>query len=84
MSKEGKAMKKRYPLGAMDLFPITMNKTCLENSPFLKVQFVEKIDVERLYNAVKCALKEHPLFACTIVYDKQYFLEENDKEFRFF
>ena len=77
-------MKKRYKLGVMDLFPIAINKTCMENSPFFKIKFVEKVDVERLYNAVKCALKEHPLFACTIVYDKQYFLEENDKEFSFY
>ena len=77
-------MKKRYQLGVMDLYPIVVNKTCIENSPLFKVQFVEKVDVERLYNAVKCALKEHPLFACTIVYDKQYYLEEHDKEFRFY
>ena len=77
-------MKKRYKLGVMDLFPILINKTCIENSPFFKVQFIEKVDVERLYNAVKCALKDHPLFACTIVYDKQYYLEEHDKEFSFF
>ena len=77
-------MKKRYQLGVMDLFPIAVNKTCIENSPFFKVQFVEKVDVERLYHAVKCALKDHPLFACTIVYDKQYCLEEHDKEFAFF
>ena len=24
------------------------------------------------------------MFACTIVYDKQYYLEEHDKEFHFF
>ena len=77
-------MKKRYQLGVMDLFPILINKTCIENSPFFKVQFVEKVDAERLYNAVKCALKDHPLFACTIGYDKQYYLEEHDKEFSFF
>ena len=40
-------MKKRYQLGVMDLFPILINKTCLENSPFFKVRFVEKVDVER-------------------------------------
>ena len=77
-------MKKRYQLGVMDLYPIVVNKTCMENSPFLKVKFLDKVNVERLYNAVKCALKDHPLFACTIVYDKQYYLEENDKEFSFF
>ena len=77
-------MKKRYKLGVMDLFPIAINKTCMENSPFFKVQFVQKVDAERLYDAVRRALKDHPLFACTIVYDKQYYLEEHDKEFRFF
>ena len=84
MLKRGKVMKKRYQLGVMDLFPIAINKTCMENSPFFKVQFVQKVDAERLYDAVKCALKDHPLFACTIVYDKQYYLEEHDKEFSFF
>ena len=77
-------MKKRYQLGVMDLYPIAVNKTCMENSPLFKVQFVEKVDVERLYDAVKLALKDHPLFACTIVYDKQYYLEEHDKEFSFY
>ena len=77
-------MKKRYQLGVMDLFPVLINKTCIENSPFFKVRFAQKVDVERLYNAVKCALKDHPLFACTVVYDKQYYLEENDKEFSLF
>ena len=77
-------MKKRYQLGVMDLFPVAINKTCMENSPFFKVQFIEKVDVERLYNAVKRALKDHPLFACTIVYDKQYYLEEHDEEFAFY
>lgn len=77
-------MKKRYQLGVMDLYPITINKTCMENSPFFKVRFVEKVDVELLYNAVKDALKDHPLFACTIVYDKQYCLEEHNKDFSLF
>lgn len=82
--EKGNPMKKRYRLGVMDLFPIAINKTCLENSPFLKVQFIEKVDAERLRRAVTCALKDHPLFSCTVVYDKQYYLEEQDKEFRLF
>ena len=68
----------------MDLFPIVTNKTCIENSPFLKAQFVRKVDAERLYDAVRRALKDHPLFACTIVYDKQYYLEEHDEKFTLF
>ena len=77
-------MKKRYQLGVMDLYPIAVNKTCMENSPLFKVQFVEKVDVKRLYDAVKRALKDHPLFACTIVYDKKYYLEEIDNDFSFY
>ena len=42
------------------------------------------VDAKRLYDAVKCALKEHPLFACTVVYDKQFYLEEHDEEFKLF
>jgi hypothetical protein len=77
-------MKKKYQLGVMDLYPFAINKTCIENSPFLKVQFVEKVDAKRLHIAVKCALKDHPFFACTVVYDKQYYLIEHDKEFKLF
>ena len=77
-------MKKRYQLGVMDLYPLAVNKACIENSPFFKVKFVEKVDVERLYKAVKCAIKDHPLFGCTVVYDKKYYLEEHDKEFSFY
>ena len=84
MVQKGKIMKKSYKLGVMDLFPIAMNQTNMENSPLLKVQFVDKVDAERLYDAVKSALKDHPLFACTVVRNKQYFLEENDKDFRLF
>lgn len=68
----------------MDIFPVAINKTCMENSPFFKVQFVERVDAKRLYDAVKCALKEHPLFACIVVYDKQFYLEEHDEEFKLF
>ena len=60
-------MKKRYKLGVMDLFPIAINKTCMENSPFFKVQFTQKVDVERLYNAVKCALKEKERLECSVM-----------------
>ena len=84
MFKKGKVMKKRYQLGVMDIYPIAVNKTCMENSPLFKVQFVEKVDVKRLYDAVKLALKDHPLFACTIVYDKKYYLEEIDNDFSFY
>ena len=77
-------MKKRYELGVMDLYPVAANKTQIENNPFFQVEFAEKVDEGRLYKAVKKALSEYPLFACTLRYDKGYFLETNDAEFKIF
>ena len=39
------------------------------------------MDVDRLYTAVKQSLYYHPLFACTLKYNKGYYLETNEKEF---
>lgn len=71
----------KYALGVMDLYPLAANKTKIENNPFLQVRLAEKADPDRLYDAVKRALEEHPLFACTLRYDQEYFLETNGKEF---
>ena len=49
-------MIRRYQLGIMDLYPVIANKTQIENNPFLQARFVEKVDVNRLYDSVKCAL----------------------------
>lgn len=77
-------MKRRYELGAMDLYPVAANKTQIENNPFLQVEFAEEVDADRLYDAVKKALEDHPLFACTLKYDNGYYLETNDAEFNIF
>ena len=74
-------MKTKYQMGVMDLYPIVANKTQIENNPFFQASFKEPVDVDCLYTAVKNALSEHPLFACTIRYDKGYYLEINEKEF---
>ena len=71
----------KYPLGVMDLYPISANKTPMENNPFFQVKLKEPVDAERLYAAVKQSLCEHPLFACTLRYEKEYYLETNEKEF---
>ena len=71
----------KYPLGVMDLYPIAINKTKIENNPFFQAKLKEPVDVARLYEAVKQSLCEHPLFACTMRYKKGYYLETNEKEF---
>ena len=74
--------KMKYRLGVMDLYPIAANKTQIENNPFLQAKLKEPVDAERLYEAVKQSLCDHPLFACTLKYKKGYYLETNDKEFQ--
>ena len=71
----------KHPLGVMDLYPISANKTSMENNPFFQVKLKERVSAERLHTAVKRSLCEHPLFACTLRYKKGYYLETNEKEF---
>ena len=71
----------KYQMGVMDVYPIAANKTSMENNPFFQVKLKEPVDAERLRMAVKQSLDEHPLFACTLRYKKEYYLETNEKEF---
>lgn len=73
-------MKRRYEMGVMDLYPVIANKTQIENNPFLQARFTNEVDVNHLYDAVKVALAEHPLFSCTLRYQKGFYLETNDAE----
>ena len=68
-------------MGVMDLYPIAVNKTKIENNPFFQAKLKETVDVTRLYEAVRQSLREHPLFACTMRYKNGYYLETNEKEF---
>ena len=77
-------MIRRYQLGIMDLYPVIANKTQIENNPFLQARFVEKVDVNRLYDAVKCALTEYPLFSSTLRCEKGFCLEPIDTEVHLF
>ena len=74
-------IKMKHQLGVMDLYPIVVNKTQIENNPFLQARLKDPVDAERLYAAVKQSLSEYPLFACTMRYKKGYYLESNEKEF---
>jgi hypothetical protein len=74
-------MKMKHRLGVMDLYPISANKTVMENNPFFQVKLKERVYAERLHTAVKQALGQHSLFGCTLRYEKGYYLETNEKEF---
>lgn len=71
----------RYELGVMDLYPIAVNRTCIENNPLLSATLKETIDEERLKKAVKDAIENHPLFGCRIKRGRQYYLETHEGEF---
>ena len=72
-------IKMKHQLGVMDLYPISANKTPMENNPFFQVKLKEPVNAERLYTAVKQSLGEHPLFACTLRYKRRYYLETNSE-----
>ena len=71
----------KHKMGVMDVYPIAASKTVMENNPFFQVKLKERVSAERLRAAVKQSLEEHPLFACTLRYNRDYYLETNEKEF---
>jgi len=70
----------RYELGNMDKYPLAVMETVMENASFFKASLDEDVDEQRLYQSIKNALEYHPLFKCKLVYDKQYYLEDNDAD----
>lgn len=74
-------MMSKYKLGVMDIYPIAVNKTMIENNPFLQAVLKEKVDANRLHKAVESALSQYPLFGCTLQYQKGYFLVPNERPF---
>ena len=68
----------RYELGNMDRYSMAANGTEMENASFFKAFLDETVDADRLLKAVRTALEYHPLFKCKMMYDKQYYLEDNE------
>ena len=68
----------RYELGNMDRYSMAANGTVMENASFFKATLDDSVDAARLLSAVKTTLQYHPLFRCKMMYDKQYYLEDND------
>lgn len=71
-------MGKRYDLGVMDLYPIAVMGTGIEDSPTVGVTLDENVDAEQLRQALLKTVELFPLFKTRIVFDKGYFLEENN------
>lgn len=71
-------MAKKYKLGVLDLYPIAVMGTSIEDSPTVGVTLDENVDSNRLYTALCKTLGLFPLFKTRIIFDKGYFLEEND------
>lgn len=71
-------MEKRYRLGVMDLYPIAVKETSIEDSPTVGVELDENVDETRLLIAINKTVELFPLFKTKIVFDKGYFLEENN------
>ena len=67
----------RYDLGVMDVSPIYLNGTVLENNPCFRFVLKESIDGVKLKEATELSLNKFPLFKTRIVYDKKYYLETN-------
>lgn len=74
----------RYELGNMDKYSLAVRETVMENASFFKATLDENIDETKLLKSIKIALDYHPLFKCKLVYEKQYYLEDNDEEIRIF
>ncbi len=71
-------MAKRFQLGVMDLYPLAVIGTSVEDSPMVGVALDEDIDGERIKNALCKAVELFPLFKTKIIFDKGYYLEENN------
>ena len=62
----------------MDLYPIAVMNTSIEDSPTVGVELDEYVDRVRLLTSINKAVELFPLFKTKIVFDLDYFLEEND------
>lgn len=72
----------RYNLGYMDKYPIEAAGSNIENNPMYRIVFKQTIDPIKLENAFLCAMKTFPLFKTQVLFDKEYFLQTNDKPLR--
>lgn len=65
--------------GVLDLYPIAVHGTVLENVPLLTAEIDEPVNGERLLAAVLDTVSDFPLFKRKFVFQKGYQLVENPK-----
>jgi len=71
---------KRYRLGHMDMYSVAVRNTPMENSSFYQAYFDEPLDYNKLVNSINEAIKYHPLFGCKLVFDNEFYLQENHED----
>lgn len=72
----------RYNLGYMDKYPIEAAGSRIENNPMYRFVFKEPIEPIILEEAFYKAMEMFPLFKTRVKFDKEYFLETNDKQIK--
>lgn len=70
----------RYPLDNMDYYHLMAIGTRVECVPLIQLILDEPIDQYRLKVASEHALVQYPLLKTRIVFEREYFFEENDNE----
>ena len=71
-------MPEKYKLGVMDLYPLAVMGTSIEDSPTMIMTLDEPVDGEKLYDVLCKTVEMFPLFKTRIVFDKGWYLEKND------
>ena len=72
----------RYNLGYMDKYPIEAAGSTIENNPMYRIVFKKPVDPIRLESAFIDAMKIYPIFKTKVMFDKEYYLETNNKPLR--
>lgn len=72
----------RYNLGYMDKYPIEAAGSSIENNPMYRIIFKNPIDPIKLESAFLDAMEKFPLFKTRVSFDKEYYLETNNKPLR--
>jgi len=63
----------------MDKYPIEAAGSRIENNPMYRVIFKSPIDPIKLEDSINKALDYFPLFKSKVLFDKEYYLETNNK-----
>lgn len=68
----------RYEFGIFDYVEFMFSNTAMDTVPHFEFILKDEVDINKLYEATNKALKLHLIFATKLIYDKKYYLEDND------